>query len=186
MKTSGTTDGVDGVLPLTKKQKIAGNVSMGVLLVAAGVILALAGAGVIHVSVRKIAAATILLAFGTGVLIGALIAKNSISMWIAGVILSCALTSLLVAVTPASYYNLFPIYIAAPAVGCALSVIFADAKLACVKCGVFFSVLAGLFALASSGLCGWGLTGGLIAAFGGVCVIAYAVGIFLKKDQDNA
>ena len=92
MKTSGTTDGVDGVLPLTKKQKIAGNVSMGVLLVAAGVILALAGAGVINVSVRKIAAATILLAFGTGVLIGALIAKNSISMWIAGVILSCALT----------------------------------------------------------------------------------------------
>lgn len=186
MKTSGTIDGVDGVLPLTKKQKIAGTVAMGVLLVVAGIILALAGAGIIPVSVRKIAAATILLAFGMGVSVGAVIAKNSISMWIAGVILACALPSLITATTHATYYNLFPIYIAAPAVGCALSVIFAEAKLACVKCCVFFAVLAALFALASSGLCGWGLTGGLIAAFGGVCVIAYAVGIFLKKDDDNA
>lgn len=186
MKTSGTTDGVDGVLPLTKKQKIAGNIAMGVLLVIAGIILALAGAGVIPVAVRKIAAAVILLAFGLGVLIGAVIARNSISMWIAGVILACALPSLVTAISTVTYYNLFPIYIAAPAVGCALSVIFADAKLACVKCGAFFAVLAALFALVSSGLCGWGLTGGLVAAFGGVCVIAYAVGIFLKKDDDNA
>lgn len=186
MKTSGTTDGIDGVLPLTKKQKIAGNIVMGALLVIAGIILALAGAGVIRVSARRIAAATILLAVGLGVLFGAIIAKNSISMWIAGALLSCGLTSLLEVITPAAYYNLFPIYVAAPGVGALLALVFAQAKLACAKCAAFFGVLAALFSLASSGVCGWGLAGGLVAAFGGVCVIVYAIGLLLKKDRDNA
>ena len=85
MKTSGTTD---VVLPLTRKQKCVCNAVMGVLLVAAGVILALAGTGVISASVRAIAAPTILFGFGLSVLFSAIVARNALSMWLAGVILA--------------------------------------------------------------------------------------------------
>lgn len=185
MRTSGTTDGTT-VQPLTKRQKAACNIFMGVMLVGAGVIIALAGGGVINAPVGDIAAATVLFAVGAGVLFSAVVAKNSVSMWLAGVLLFCGLPSLLAAVTTATYYNLFPLYIAAPAGGCALAAIYAEARLPCAKCALFFGVLAVLFSLASSGVCGWGLAGGLVAAFCGVCVIIYAVRITLRKDVDNA
>lgn len=160
---------------------------MGVLLVAAGVIIVLAGVGVLPVSAGKIAAPTILFAFGIAILISAVIAKNALSMWLAGVLLACGLTSLLDVVTPATYANLFPIYIAAPGIGCVFAVIFAEAKLPHIKAMLFFGLLAGIFSLASSGLCGWGLTGGLVAAFGGIAVLLFAVDGYLKKDKtENA
>lgn len=178
--TNGTTD---TPLPLTKKQKCACNIVMGVLLMAAGAILAMSGGRVIDAPVRDIAAPTILFAFGAGVLFSAVVAKNALSMWMAGVVLCCGLTSLLEVTTSATYANLFPLYIAAPGVGCALAMAFAEAIFPQIKGMLFFGILAALFSLASSGACGWGLTGGLIAAFGGACVIAVAVGAYLKKDD---
>lgn len=175
----------DAVLPLTKKQKCLCNIVMGILLVSAGVILALAGGGVIKAAVRDIAAPTILFAIGLGILFSAIIAKNALSMWLAGVLLACGLTSLLDVTTGAGYNNLFPIYIAAPGIGCVFSIIFAEAKLPQIKGIVFFGVLGGLFALASSGLCGWGLTGGLVAAYCGGVVIFVAVTGYLKKDKNE-
>lgn len=184
MRISGTTD---TVLPLTKKQKCACNIVMGCLLLAAGVILACAGAGVIKISVRLLAAPTILLAFGLAVAVSAIIAKNSLSMWLAGVILACGVTSLVEITTSATYGNLFPIYIAAPGIGCAFAVWFAEAKFPQVKGMLFFGVIAALLSLGSSGTCGWGLSCGLVAAFGGFCVIYYALELYLKKDKtDNA
>lgn len=182
MKTSGTTD---AVLPLTRKQKCVCNAVMGALLVAAGVILVLAGAGVIGASVRSIAAPTILFGFGLSVLFSAIVARNALSMWLAGVILSCGLTSLLAVVTTADYGNLFPIYVAAPAIGCVFSVWFAEAKYPQIKGMIFFGVFAAVFSLASSGVCGWGLTGGLLAACGGLFVIAYAVESYFRKDKGD-
>ena len=83
------TNGMTEVLPLGKKQKYACNIVMGVMLVTAGLILILAGTGVIKASVSDIAAPTVLFAFGGAILFSALIGKNSLSMWIAGVILAC-------------------------------------------------------------------------------------------------
>ncbi len=184
MKTSGMTE----VLPLTKRQKFVCNIVMGVLLVAAGVILALAGAGVIKASVRKIAAPTILFAFSAAILFSAIIAKNSLSMWVGGVLFACGLATLLEAVTSATYANLYPIFIAAPAVGCVFSLFFSETKFALVKVILFFGGFAAIFALQSSGVCGWGLTGGLVAGFGGLCVIAYALDRYflMKKEDKNA
>lgn len=182
MRTDGTTD----VLPLSKKQKYLSNIVMGALLIAAGIILVLAGTDVIQAPVRKIAAPTVLFAFGLSVLFSAIIAKNSLSMWIAGVILTCGLTSLLDVVTPADYGNLYPLYIASPGIGCVFAVWFAESKIAQIKAMTFFGVMAAIFSLQSSGVCTWGLTSGLLAAFAGVCVILYAVGVYLKKDDKNA
>ncbi|MDE7405352.1 MAG: hypothetical protein K2M89_00560 [Clostridiales bacterium] len=184
MKTSGTTD---VVLPLSKKQKCACNIVMGCLLVAAGVVLVLAGTGVIKAAVRDIAAPTVLFGFGAAVLLSAIIAKNSLSMWFAGVVLSCGLVSLLAVTTPAGYTQLYPIYIAAPAIGCLFSLWFAQSKLPQIKAILFFGGVGGILALGSSGACGYGLVGGLLAAFGGLVVIAIAVEAYLKKDKsDNA
>lgn len=180
------TNGMTEVLPLGKKQKYACNIVMGVMLVTAGVILILAGVGVIEASVSDIAAPTVLFAFGGAILFSAIIGKNSLSMWIAGVILACGLTSLLAVVTPAGYGDLYPIYIAAPGIGCLLSVIYAEAKFPQVKAMAFFGGLSACFALNSSGACGWGLTGGVLAAFLGVCVIAYAIASYLKKEKGDA
>ncbi|MCX4313482.1 MAG: hypothetical protein OSJ83_06465 [Clostridia bacterium] len=179
MKTAGMSD---AVLPLTKKQKAISNVVMGVLFLAAGVIIVLASVGVIPGG-AVVAAPTVLFAFGLSVLFSAVVAKNALSMWFAGVVLACGATSLVEMVSPATYGNLFPIYIAAPGVGCVFAIVFAEAKMPQIKGIVFFGVLAGIFSLASSGLCGWGLTGGLLAAFAGVAVLFFAVEGYLRRDK---
>lgn len=184
-KTNGMTE--DAVLPLSGKQKCACNIVMGVLLVAAGVILVLAGVGVIGVSAGRIAAPTLLFGFGLAVLLSAVIAKNALSMWIAGVIIACGMPSLFSLLTSAGYAQLYPIYIAAPAIGCLFSIWFAEAKFPQVKAMIFFGGIAAIFSLASSGVCGYGLAGGLFAAFFGLCVIAVALGSYFKKTgEENA
>ncbi|MDE6293599.1 MAG: hypothetical protein K2L88_03125 [Clostridiales bacterium] len=184
MKTSGTTD---AVLPLSKKQKCACNIVMGCLLFTAGIILALAGVGIIKASVRDIAAPTVLFGFGAAVLFSAIIAKNSLSMWFAGVVLACGFTSLLVVTTPFGYAQFYPIYVASPAIGCLLSIWFAEIKFPQIKAMLFFGVIGGILALGSSSVCGYGLVGGLLAAFGGLVVIVVALETFLKKDNvENA
>lgn len=184
MKTSGTTD---VVLPLSKKQKCACNIVMGCLLVAAGIVLVLAGTGVIKAAVRDIAAPTVLFGFGAAVLLSAVIAKNSLSMWFAGVVLSCGLTSLLAVTTAAGYGQLYPIYIASPAIGCVFSLWFAESRLPQIKAILIFGGIGGIFALGSFGACGYGLVSGLLAAFGGLVIIAIALEAYLKKDKtDNA
>lgn len=182
MKTDGTTE----VLPLSKKQKAVCTAVMGVLLVAAGVIIILTATGVINAPIGAVVAPSILFAFGVSMLVSAVIAKNSLSMWLAGIVIACGTVSLLAGVTPAGYGNLYPIYIAAPAIGCCFSIWFAEAKFPLVKVMIFFGGLAACFSLNSSGACGWGLTGGILAAFLGVCVIAFVVSSLLNKDKENA
>ena len=66
------------------------------------------------------------------------------------------------------------------------ALIFSETKFALLKAILFFGGFAALFALQSSGTCGWGLTGGLSAAFGGVCVIVYGIdAYFLKKKKEG-
>ena len=180
MKTSGISD---TIIPITKRQKSASNIVHAGLLSIAGIILVLAGTGVIKAPARDIAAPTVLYAFGLAVMISAIIAKNSISMWLAGVIIACGTTSLLAVTTPAGYAELYPIYIAAPGIGCVFSVWFAEAKFPQIKVMTFFGVIAVLFSLGSSGVCGYGLVCGLLAAFAGLCAIFGAVESYLKKDK---
>lgn len=182
MKTDGMTD---AVLPLTKKQKCLCNVVMGVLLVIAGLILVLAGADVIKASVRDIAAPTVLFGFGIAVLFSATVAKNALSMWLAGVIVTCGIPSVIETTTSLTYGELYPIYIAAAGVGCVLSLIFAEARIPLIKGILFFGILSALFSLQSSGTCGWGLTAGLLAAFIGLCVIVAAVEKYIGKEKEN-
>lgn len=182
MKTSGISD---SVLPLSKKQKCACNIVTGATLVVAGLLLALAGGGVIHAPVKTIVAPTVLFAVGLSVLISAVIGKNSLSMWLAGVIICCGVPSLINAVSGVAYSVTYPVYIAAPGIACLLAICFSETWFPQVKGGIFFCVIAGLFALASNGVTGYGLAGGLVAAFIGLCVIALGAQSYFKKDNNE-
>ncbi|MCH5350412.1 MAG: hypothetical protein J1F39_00390 [Clostridiales bacterium] len=178
--------GTSEVLPLTKKQKYACYIVTGAFLLAVGLILILAGTDVIKASVSDVAAPTVLYGLGLSILISAIITKNSISLWIAGVMLTCGTASLLAVVTPATYANIYPMYIAAPGIGCAFSVWLAEDKPSVIKPMVFFGGLAAVFSLNSSGACGWGVTGGVLAAYIGVAIIAVALNAYLNRNKNNA
>ncbi|MCH5158016.1 MAG: hypothetical protein J1F33_02345 [Clostridiales bacterium] len=178
--------GSSEVLPLTKKQKYACYIVTGAFLLAAGLILVLSGVGVISASVGDVAAPTVLYALGVSILISAVITKNSISLWIAGVMLTCASASLIEVVTSATYGNLYPMYIAAPGVGCAFSLWLAEDKPFVIKPMIFFGGLAAVFSLNSSGACGWGITGGVLAAYIGLVIIAIAINAYLGRNKNNA
>lgn len=184
MKTSGISD---TVLPLSKKQKCACNIVSGCILLVAGLILTLAGVGVIKASVGRIVTPTVLYAVGLSVLISAIIAKNALSMWLAGVIIALGTPSLIDSITGVGYAKLYPIYIAAPSLGGLCAIWFAEAKLPQIKSILFFAITAGLFALAAGGVCGYGLSGGMVAVFIGLCVIALSLQSYFKKDStENA
>lgn len=159
---------------------------MGVFLLAVGLILILAGTNVIEAGVATVAAPTVLLGLGLAIFIGALISKNSISLWISGVVLTCGMVSLLEVLTPATYANLYPMYIAAPGIGCAFSVWLAEYKMSVIKPMIFFGGLAAVFSLNSSGACGWGVTGGILAGFIGLCILAIALNAYLNRNKNNA
>ncbi len=178
------TDGTTEVLPLSKKQKYACSIVTGVFLIVAGLILILAGVDVIKANVGTIAAPTVLYGLGISILISAIISKNSITMWIAGVILTCGTASLIEVLSPATYGNLYPMYIAAPGIGCALSVFFVEYKTSVIKPTVFFGGLAAVFSLNSSGTCGWTVTGGVLAAFIGLCIVAIALIAYFNKGKN--
>lgn len=182
MKTSGTSD---VVLPLTARQKCVCNVIMGALLVIAGLILVLAGADVIHVSARDIAAPTVLFGFGTAVLATAIIAKNALSMWLAGVVITCGLTSLLDITTIAGYAELYPLYVAAPGIGCLFAIWYAESKLPQLKALLFFGCVGGILALGSTDVCGYGMVAGLLAAFVGLCIISIALESYIGKSEQK-
>ncbi len=182
MRTAGMTE----VLPLDKKQKALCSIVVGLILIAAGVLIALAGVGVLPASAGAVAPPTVLLGLFAAFLFTAAISKNSVSMWIAGIFFSCGLASLFAAVTTATYANLYPFYIASPGVGCAFAAVYAEAKMPPIKCALFFGGLAAVFSLSSSGAFSWGVTGGAIAAYFGVWAVLYAVTKFVKKDNDNA
>lgn len=69
-------------LNLTRKQRLAGNLTAGGCVIVAGLILLLAGTGVIPASVRQLAVPVLLSAVGAALLLTALIQRNSVSLWI--------------------------------------------------------------------------------------------------------
>lgn len=182
MQTNGTTD----ILPLDEKQKRLCNIIMGATFVLAGLIIILASTGVINAPVTKVLAPTILFAFGGSILLSAIIAKNSLSMWIGGVLITCGIPSLISAINGMSQSVLYPIYIASPAIGCLCATFYAESKSPLLKGFLFFGIIAGLFALGACKVCRMGVVAGLLSAFGGICIIIFALSVHTKKDKDNA
>lgn len=168
-------------LVVTRKQRLAGNLTAGGAVIVAGLILLLSGTGVIPVSIRILAAPVLLSAVGLTLLAAALIQHNSVSLWISFAFTVPALVGYLVGFTSATYGQLYPLYIAIPAIASIFTLCMSTGVKDHLKVILLFGVTAGLFALNSSGLIGWGIALPLIVVYVG-CIILY---LALKSFRTN-
>lgn len=162
-------------LDLTRRQRLAGNLTAGGCVIAAGLVLLLCGTGVIRADIRLLIVPVLLTAVGTSLLVTSLIQKNTVSLWISFAFTVPALVSYLAAFTPHGYAELYPLYIAIPAIASLFTMFMSGEYGTHLKVAAFFGITAGLFALRSSGLVGWSVALPLIVVYAGLVIVYVAV-----------
>ncbi|MCL2061046.1 MAG: hypothetical protein FWH03_00260 [Firmicutes bacterium] len=171
-------------IQISPSRKAAGNICAGVSVVLCGVFLLLCGVNVIPFTVQDALAASILSAVGLAFLAGGLIQKNPVSVWLAAAFLTPVLVEILAKTTSATYGNLYPIYIAIPAVAClATALIFRKFKPHLYPV-IFFGGLSMIFALQSSRVAGWSVAAPCVVVFAGLCVLLLALKSYKNKDKN--
>ncbi len=174
----------DKVLVLTRAQKIAGNVIAGVYIIACGLVLLLAGVGVFgEVSVGKLALPTVLLTIGLVFFTTAIIQRNSVSLWLSFAFITPAVVSYLANFTVLTYAQLYPLYVAIPAICSLFTMPMSGVNRDHIKVIAFFGIIAGLFALNSSGLLGWKVVLPMLLVFVGLCIILLA--FMARREREN-
>lgn len=185
MKISGMSEPkADDVLEVTRKQRYACNICTGVIFILAGIILLFAGVNIIKASVVLLIAPTVLAAIGCSFFVSALIQKNTVNMWLSGIFLTCALVCAIEVCTNATYANLYPLFIAAPAVASAMTIGMSPEKGDHAKIIIFCSFVAAIFAFQSSGLWGWSVVAPIAVVYFGLCILVYAIHNYKHKDED--
>lgn len=163
-------------LEITPAQKRAGNIIAGAYTVICGVLLLLVGLGVFGgLTIKNTALPTILLTIGLVFLTTAIIQKNSVSLWLAFAFVTPAVVSYLSNFTALSYSQLYPLYIAIPAICSLFTMPMSGVNRDHIRTIIFFGVLAGIFALESSGLTGWSVVAPALVVFFGACIVIGAV-----------
>lgn len=172
-------------LEVSKKQRFAGNITAGAVVVLCGLFLLLCGVGVISLPVGKIILGSLLLSVGLVLLITGLIQKNTVSIWLAFAFLTPALVEFLAKFTAAGYRNLYPMYIAIPAVCSFFTMLYSRCWRAHIFVILLFGVTAALFSLNSSGLLGWSIVLPIIIVFIGLAIILYTVKLFKDEPEEG-
>ncbi len=164
-------------IELTPSQRRASNIVAGAYLVACGVVLLLVGLGVIgSVTLKQTWLPIVLTALGLIFFTTGLMQGNVVSVWLAFVFLVPAGISYLAVFSSLSYAQLYPFYIAIPAI-CSLFTVILSRKAVAdhLKVIVFFGVIAGAFALNSFGLVGWAVTLPIVLVFVGLVIITSTI-----------
>ena len=170
----------------TKGQRMAGNITAGAFVVLCGVFLLLVGLGVFDgLSLGNVTFVAIFYTLALAFITGAFIQKNTASLWIGTAFAVPATVTLLNNFTSLTYAQLYPLYIAIPAISCAVTLILSRAFIDHLKVILFFGVIALMFALQSSGLVGWGVVVPLLVVFVGLMVIIVAIRGRKNGDDDN-
>ncbi len=170
---------------LTKGQKLAGNIISGVYTLVCGVFLLLVGLGIISpLTIENTALVAILITIGLVFFTTSLIQVNTVSLWLSFCFFTPATVTILVNATPLTYANLYPAYIAIPAVASLFTMFMSKAKKDHLKTILFFGALAGIFALESSDLVGWEVVIPAIVVFVGVLITVIAIKT-RKEDTEN-
>ncbi len=170
---------------LTKGQKLAGNIISGVYTLACGVFLLLVGLGLIPpLSIENTTLVAILVTIGLVFFTTSLIQINTVSLWLSFCFFTPAVVTILVNATDATYANLYPLYIAIPAVSSLFTMFMSKAKKDHLRVIFFFGVLSGIFALQSTGLVGWEVVIPAIIVFIGLIITVIAIKM-KKEDNDN-
>lgn len=173
-------------LEIRPSQRIAGNITAGVLLVLCGVFLLLTGLNVIPLKLSDLALPTILLTIGLTLIITAFIQKNTVSLWLSVMFLVPALISYLAAYTSLTYGNLYPFYIAMPGIASLATMLMSRNFSDHLKVAAFFGLPALIFCLNSFSLLGWNAVLPILVVYVGALIIYIAVSSKINgKKEDN-
>jgi hypothetical protein len=83
-----------------------------------------------------------------------------------------------------TYAQLYPLYVAIPAVCSLFTMPMSGVNRDHIKVIAFFGIIAGLFALNSSGLLGWKVVLPMLLVFVGLCIILVAFMARREKEND--
>ena len=128
---------------------------------------------------------TLLAAAGLIFFVSALISRNSVSLWLSFCFFVPALVELLVCVTPAGYKNLYPLYIAIPAVASLFTMLYTREWLAHLWVIALFGVPAAIFALGNIDGVGWAVILPALVIYMGFIMLALAVRSKRKDEDEN-
>ena len=168
--------------------KLAANLIAGGYTVLCGIFLLLVGLKVFgeSLSMRNMALPTILLTVGLVFLTTAFVQWNSVSMWLAFVFVVPAAVSYINNFTAASYAQLYPLYIAIPAIASFFTMFMSCSKRDHLYIIGFFGLIALIFAIQSSGLAGWGVTLPVLVVFVGLTIVLAAIKLNMRRtDEDD-
>lgn len=170
-------------IELTPSQRLAGNIIAGAYLVACGVVLLLTGLGVFGaVTVGSIWLPTVLLTLGLILFTTGLIQGNVVSVWLACAFTVPAVISYLALFTSLTYAQLYPLYVATPAISSLVTALLSrKAVKEHLKVVLFFGVIAAAFALRSFAIVGWSVVLPLIVVFIGFIIIFSSI----KKSKES-
>lgn len=172
-------------LELTRAQKLVGNIIAGVCIIACGLLLLLVGLGVIGgVSVRQLALPTVLLTVGLVFFATAIVQRNSVSLWISFAFIVPAVVSYLNNFTALSYSQLYPLYVAIPAICSLFTMPMSGVNRDHLKVILLFGVIAGLLALNSFLGVRWGIVLPILLVFVGLCIVLTAF-LSRRRKTDN-
>ncbi len=176
----------DKIIEPTAAQKLAGNIAAGGYVVLCGAFLLAVGLGAIDgVTVTSVLLPSIFYALALAFITSACIQKNSVSMWIGAAFAVPATITVLNNFTSLTYAQLYPLYIAIPAIASAAALVFSETFKDNLKAIAFFGSLALVFALQSSGLVGWQVVGPALVVFAGAAVIIEAVKGRKNGEEDD-
>lgn len=171
-------------IELTSKQKLIGNLAAGGCLILCGIFLLLTGLNVIPLKIQDIIIASLLFSVGLVLAVTGLVHKNTVSIWLSFAFLVPGVIEILAKYTSFGYNNLYPIYIAIPAIASVFTVIYSRQWSGHVSCILFFGIIAGVFSLESSGLFGWSVVVPLLVILLGALIVLFAFKV-RKKDGDE-
>lgn len=175
----------DEIVELTPARRLACNLSAAAVVLLAGLFLLLCGLDVFAIRVSKAICGTLLCAVGLIFLLSAFIGDNSVSLWLGCCFLVPALVELLVKVTPAGYKELYPLYIAIPAVASLCTMIFTRSYRGHLSVVLLFAVPAAIFALRAGGVAGWSVVVPVLVLYVGLLMLALAIRGKNKGDEDE-
>lgn len=163
---------------LSPARKVLGNVIAGSFIFAAGLFLLLCGTGIIGLAIEKVALPACFMSVGLTLLVTSLINKNPVSLWLSWVFDVPAVVSIVAAYTFLGYGDLYPFYIAIPAIASLFTLPMTPKSASShLKAILFFGVLAFLFMLNSLMGIGWNIVLPVLLSLAGLCIIGIAVAV---------
>lgn len=176
---------IDEMRELTPSQRLACNLSAAGIMVLAGLFLLLCGLDVINVKVTKAICGTLLFAVGLMFLVNSLVSRNSVSFWLSFCFFVPALVELLVKTAGLKYSQIYPLYIAIPAVASLFTMFYTREWISHLPVIGLFGVPAAIFSLNSSGVAKWSVVISVLVIYIGLLMVALAIKGKKKDDGDE-